>query len=257
VWQVCWDAGVPAAAILEHTTGQGATLDEYLQYLVSQRRWEAAVEACTRSPQPGELRPGTLRAVFDGLFFAGQSEQALRLWMAIGDGGGKFANGNLAGQLRGWGLDWAVRPAAGIAVERRRDATGYRLDIDFSQPENIEYGGVTHDFAVTPGRAYRLVLQAAAAEITSSSGVQVEVISSRRRLAASEPLRRSTPWTAVELRFHPLAGERICRLRVFRAAAAGFDNRISGRFSLRRVSLEPLAPSAARRFSPGSRRGWQ
>ncbi|HYM13759.1 MAG TPA: hypothetical protein VEU62_23675, partial [Bryobacterales bacterium] len=258
VWQICWDAGVPPALILDRTAGRGAGgLGEYLQYLVSQGRPEAAVDACTRSPQAGELPPETLRAVFDGLFFAGQSERALRLWQAIGGRAVSFANGNLASPPRGWGLDWAVRPSPGIVVERRRDETGYRLEIEFRQPQNIEYGGVTHDFAVIPGREYRLILEAAAAGIGSSSGVHVEVISPRRRLAVSEPFRRAVPWTTVELRFRPMAGDRICRLQVFRAAAASFDNRISGRFSLRRVSLEPLARSAARRFSPGASRGWQ
>ncbi len=238
-WETCWGAGMEAAKILETAVGPRAELlRDYCQYLADRRRWTPLAAACARAYRERALEPERLRAIFERLFAAGEYAPALRLWDETAGGPG-FANGGLEKPLRGWGLDWVVWPADGVAVERRSDGAGFQLDIEFARPQNILYSGVLHDFAVTPGREYRLAFEAAAEEIASSSGVEVEVVSPRRRLAATAPFRRSTGWKEQELRFRPLEAERICRLRVVRRTSARFDNRLSGRFSLRRVRLTP------------------
>jgi tetratricopeptide (TPR) repeat protein len=243
VWEVSWNAGMPGGRILDRLTGKFPDdLEDYLRYLLDRGRWGAEVEACARAAAAGRRPPvRILREAFDRMFQAGRFPEMLRLWRIVAPGEtAEFSNGNLAAPLRGYGLDWVVQPAGGVAVERRAERGCFRLDVEFLRPQNIGYSGVIHDFAVTPGRRYALRFEAAAQEITSSSGVEIDVISLRRRLAASENFRRSAGWKTVELRFQPRQDEPICRMRIVRPPCPSFDNQITGRFSLRHVSLVAL-----------------
>jgi len=228
---------MPPGSILEKTAlASAGSLGEYLEYLGQTGRWEALEQASARALAGGvDPGPEALRLAFEGLFQAGQADRMLRLWRLAGGAGDGFANGDLGRPLRGWGLDWVVWPTAGVEVGLR----GGLLEIEFVRPQNIHYAGVTHDFPVRPGNIYRLRLEAIAEGIGSSEGVAVEVISNRRQLAVSQPLLRSTGWRTLELRFQPAADERLCRFRVVRRPSDRFDQMISGRFSLRRVRLEP------------------
>jgi hypothetical protein len=234
-WEILWGANLEPRRILDTLpAGDADALYEYCLYLLERRRWDPLAEAAARG-----LDPLRLRNVFDWFFQGGAGDAAVRLWAAAAGGEPGFANGSLEQPLRGWGLDWVAWPVDRVRVERRREDVGYRLDVEFLRPGNIDYSGLTHDFAVSPGRQYRLRLEARAEAIESASGPAVEVISHRRRLAISEAFRRTTPWRAVELRFRPAADERLCRLRVIRQPTSRFDNRIGGRLSLRRASLDP------------------
>ncbi len=231
-WDLCARAGVSVS---------GRDREPYLLHLVERRQWEALEDTCARV-QPS---PEVLHMLFLRLFDAGQSERMLRLWRLWGPAQGGFSNGDLAAPLRNWGLDWTVEPVEVVRVERRVDGGSVRLDVEFTSPQNIAYTGVAHDFEVTPGSQYRLYFEAAANEVGSTSGIQVEVVSHHRRLAASECFRRTTGWKKVELRFRPLRDERVCRLRIVRRAEGSFDNRVTGRFSVRQFSL--LREGTARR----------
>jgi hypothetical protein len=233
-WDACWNGGVAGEAIRRHAVPDDAR-DEYARYLLDRGRWDAAAEAAERAS------PQTLRTVFARMFDAGRNEEILGLWRRLAPGITGLANGDFRLPLRGYGLDWVIWPVEGVLVERREDEDGFRLDIEFTQPQNLGYAGVTHDFAVAPGREYRLVAEAAAEGIASGTGVRIEVASTRRVLAASEPFLRSTGWRWVELRFRPGGDERVCRLRVVRPQSNRLDNRIKGRFSLRRAMLEAVS----------------
>ncbi|MBI3665012.1 MAG: O-antigen ligase family protein, partial [Acidobacteria bacterium] len=169
VWEVCWNARLEPGRILEKLAEGQGSLREYFQYLVDRGRWEALPEVFRRTrSRPGEApEPEAIRETFDRLFRAEGSKPALRLWEVVSPLDKGFVNGSLERPPLGYGLDWAIRPVEGVWAERRSEGAGNLLAMEFVRPENIFYAGVTHDFAVTPGREYRLSLEARAEKITS------------------------------------------------------------------------------------------
>jgi hypothetical protein len=236
--EVWWQAGRPEELLLEPLAAlKPEAVEGYLRHALARQRWDAVAKAAGLGVKRGLVSREALRDACAGLFAAGRGREIEEIWRLAGGAGG-FINGNLENKPAGWGLDWILWDVEGVKAGRVRDGGGFRIDVEFQRPQNLHYTGVTHDFVTTPGREYRLRLEVASEGLTSASGVQVEVLSAGKLLAASEPLLRTRPWRAVELRFRAGPGERVCRLRVVRRPGSSFDNQIRGRFSLRRVSLQ-------------------
>ncbi len=236
--EVWWQAGLPPELLLQPLVALApAAVESYLRDALARQRWDAVEAAARAGLARGLVSQAALRDAGAGLFAAGRGVELEELWRSAGGESG-FVNGDLETDLRGWGLDWVLWEVEGVQARRVRDGEGFRIEVDFTRPQNLAYAGVTHDFVVAPGREYRLRLETASEGLASASGVQVEVLSTRATLAVSEPLLRTNPWKTIELRFRPGPGEGVCRLRVVRRATTRFDNRIGGRFSLRRVRLD-------------------
>ena len=226
-WEACWGAGLDPGRILETAAPYPDALRQYCQYLAERGRWQALAAAVERAAAPSGpgLDPQRWAAIFDRLFEQAAAVPAARLRGLSGDEHGA----------------WAARPVDGVLVRQSGEAEGETLEIEFAKSQNLFYAGATRDLLVEPGRRYRVSFEAAAVDVASGCGLQVEVISRRRRLAATGEFRRTTGWRAVELEFRPQDDEGFCRLRVVRSACQRLDNRISGRFLLRRLRVIPPA----------------
>lgn len=159
------------------------------------RLWE-------RARREGRLfEPALCRRYIESLCGAGQLSDARKAWDTLYPGGAVVWNGGFEQDLVGWGFGWRTKPQAGVGIRRdpKRAAAG-------KSSLRIRLSGLAvesdHVFAeqtvlLAPGRRYELRGKGKAEEITSSSGLVLEVCDAETGLvwATTPVLSGTTDWT--------------------------------------------------------------
>ena len=163
------------------------------------RLWERA----QREKKPFDA--ALSRRYIEALWEADQLPDARKVWDSLYPGGGIVWNGGFEQDLVGWGFGWKTKPQSGVGVRRdeKRTAAG-------KASLRIRLGGLAvesdHVFAeqtilLTPGHHYELRAKGKAEEITSSSGLVIEICDRETGTvwATSPVLGGTTDWTQLEI----------------------------------------------------------
>ena len=232
----------------------GEAAGEFLIHLVREQAWPDliagfdALPAGSKQTIPAHL----LRYVFDRAFAANRGATYLQLWERIHSTSIETLPTNqslltqAADQIQpfgsqGYGLRWITRQHQGVTTRLHiGDRDVPTIEIRFIEPQNIHYTHLRRDFAVRTGRRYTLEAEVQTDGITSSEGIRLLISSSSGPVVESKPIRRTTPWTKIRLRFRASPTDHVLRLLVVRYPSNHLDKNVVGTISLRNVRLSPI-----------------
>ncbi|HXW54711.1 MAG TPA: tetratricopeptide repeat protein [Candidatus Cybelea sp.] len=230
----------------------GALLVDYLDFQVDSGRLDRAGEVWDRLLRSGlPFRIADAFPYFDALVRAKNADAASRVWDGLGrrfpaELAPRTADGNLITDgdfelpILNGGFDWRVNPVRGAAVriEPGRAGGGGLLRIDFDGRGNLEYGDVLQLVPVRPSTHYVFSAEVRAQGITTDSGPRFELVDADA-VQVTEDLIGTSGWSLrrIGLRTGPLT--RLLWVRIARPASHKLDDKISGTFLVRRVSLKP------------------
>lgn len=241
VFDISWRVAKDPETILDRAVSD-EVLPYYLGYLIQTDRQGATYPVWERLSRNGSNGHETALAYADYLLARGDTESARDVWAGLypdEDAGALVWNGGFEYDTVGQGFDWKINQANGVHADYdyRRKTEGQRsLRIKFSGKENVDFKGVSQTVAIEPGAAYVLTWEAASSDITTRSGVMVEVYCSGFR-AASESYTGSSDWEKRRLEFDAPENCPTVTIGLRREKSERLDNLISGEFWLDDVSM--------------------
>ncbi|WP_018290115.1 hypothetical protein [Verrucomicrobium sp. 3C] len=119
------------------------------------------------------------RRYVEALWEAGQLSDARKAWENLYPGGGIVSNGGFEQELVGWGFGWRTKRQNGVGVRRDQEQasagkTSLRIRLSGLAVES-DHVFVEQTVLLTPGHRYELRAKGKAEELTSSSGLVLEV----------------------------------------------------------------------------------
>lgn len=241
VFDISWRVTKDPDTILERAVSD-EVLPAYLDYLIQTDRQDATYPVWGRLGRNGGGDDETALAYADYLLARGDTRTARDVWAGIYPGEDVSAlvwNGGFEYDPVGRGFDWKVSRSDSVDADYdyRKKTEGYRsLRIKFSGKENVAWKGVSQTVAVEPGSHYALTWEAAASDITTRSGVTVEVYCRGLR-TGSEPYTGSSDWERQRLEFDVPDGCPTVTIGLRREKSGRLDNLISGEFWLDDVRM--------------------
>ena len=216
-------------------------LNHYLNYLYEIGDKEAATKAWTKKASLGYQsdRNEVLRHI-DFLISRNALTEASRIWkdrltlegLPLPPGNNLITNGGFEKEkVLGGGFDWKMAPVAGAtlsfdpfsALEGKRS-----LKISFNGKENIDFQHLYQIVPWKPDTDYLLKVYMRTKEVTTKSGIKIEVIGIGPALqASSEPFIGDNSWKELTLAFHTPAQSQGGILRVRREKTDKFDRFLS------------------------------
>lgn len=155
------------------------------------------------------------------LWEADQLPEARKVWGSLYGGEGIVWNGGFEQDLVGWGFGWKTRPQTGIGIRRdekvafagkaslRIRLAGLAVETDHVLAEQT--------ILLAPGGHYELRAKGRAAEISSSSGLVVEIVDPENGMvwATTPILSGTTDWTEFTVPFDlaPESGAAALRIK--------------------------------------------
>ncbi len=241
VFDISWRVAKDPETILERAVSD-EVLPYYLGYLIQTDRQGATYPVWERLSKNGSDGHETALAYADYLLARGDTESARDVWAGLypgEDAGALVWNGGFEYDTVGQGFDWKINQANGVHADYdyRRKTEGQRsLRIKFLGKENVDFKGVSQTVAVEPGAAYVLTWEAASSDITTRSGVTVEVYCRGFR-TESDSYTGSSDWQRRRLEFDAPENCRTVTIGLRREKSERLDNLISGEFWLDDVSM--------------------
>lgn len=240
VFDISWRVAKDPETILERAVSD-EVLPSYLDYLIQTDRQDATYPVWERLGKNG---PGseTALAYTDYLLAKGDTESARDVWIGLypeEDSGALVWNGGFEYDTVGQGFDWKINQANGVHADYdyRKKTEGQRsLRLKFSGKENVDFRGVYQTVAVEPGARYALTWDAASSDITTRSGVMVEVYCQGFR-TKSDSYTGSSDWERRRLEFDAPANCPTVTIGLRREKSERLDNLISGEFWIDDVSM--------------------
>ena len=154
-------------------------------------------------------------------------------------------NGGFEGdRLTGWGFDWRVTRVWGVDVtlDRVVAARGrHSLRLAFNSFPSLNFAGLEQPVAVEPGREYRLSALARASDLTTRSGLKLQVVlpGSREVLAETPTVAGTTDgWLPLETRVRVPETASLVQVRLRREPAAVPEGNLGGKVWLDEVRLQ-------------------
>jgi tetratricopeptide (TPR) repeat protein len=227
-------------------------LNHYLDYLYEAGDKETAVKAWAKKVSlglPGE-RKEALRHI-DFLISRNALSEAFQVWKArlkeeglpLPSEGNLVTNGGFEKEkIMGGGFDWRMAPVQGasmsfdpsVAFEGKQS-----LKISFDGKDNIDFH---HLYQVVPwksDRDYLLKVHMKTKEVTTKSGIKMEIIGIGPALqASSESLIGDQGWRELTLAFHTPPQSQGGIIRVRREKTDKFDRFLSGTVWLDAITLK-------------------
>lgn len=259
----CWSAHADATAIVEHALPQttGAYLAA-LDYFVSQKQISPSLIVWARLAElRGRFPMARVIPLVDELISENRDDDAKNVWdqaleatrwprdsaardSLIFDGG--FENAVLNG-----GFDWHEWPAVGVEFDMDNAVvhSGKRaLRITFNGDANINFQHLFQYVSVRPRKAYRFEGYLRTENITTDSGIGVEILDPRHpaELQILTPsLIGTNAWTAVETDVETGADTNLIEVILRRLPSEKFGNNLKGTVWVDDVSLTPVTEKFA------------
>lgn len=173
---------------------------------------------------------------------------AAAVWQTGMDTGPGLYNGSFEQPLLNRGLGWHYREGEGYRIRRVSDlvyAGHYSLLVEFTGTENVDLSWPRQTVLVTPGQRYRLQGYWSAYEITTRSGVFIELFTQggqQRVRAALEPRWGSWSWQPFSLEIAIPDDVQQLVIRIRRTPTQALDRRIAGKLWLDALQLQPVDP---------------
>lgn len=148
--------------------------------------------------------------------------------------------------LLGGGFGWRAHDPAGaaVAVDAGHSRSGrHSLRVEFDGTDNLNFHHLRQTLVIEPGARYRLVGWWRGEEITTRSGVFVDIRSldaEANTHARTADRYGSWDWQPFELEFETPPDAALAELRVRRAPTDALDRRIEGRVWFDDLALERL-----------------
>ena len=210
----------------------------YRQLLsVARKLHDVALAQAVWRQLPESLRQdSSLLYPYIGLLLAeGYYNEAGAAWSALTGQAGGVYNGGFEQPLANGGLGWRYRDQPGVRIERDRQerySGDYSLLINFTGSENVNFAGFRQWLIVDAGKRYRLQGYWKGYDVTTRSGVYIELVSAHTAnplRVAVEPKYGTWSWDRFELLLEVPADVRLLELRVRRRATTALDNMIAGK----------------------------
>jgi len=230
------------------------SMNQYLAYLYEIGDKESAKKAWKKKSSYGiqSNRQEDLRHI-EFLIAQRDFREAYRVWMSrleeegfpIPSDGNLITNGGFEKrEILGGGFDWRVNKVSG-AETSIDPSTAYEgkisLKIVFNGKENVDFHHVYQFVPVKPNTEYRLKAHLKTKEITTKSGIKIEVTGIGSGFhASSESLIGDNEWKEVDLLFRTPAQSQGAQVRVRRERTDKFDRYISGTVWVDNVSLKEV-----------------
>ncbi len=230
------------------------SMNQYLAYLYEIGDKESAQKAWKKKSSYGiqSNRQEDLRHI-EFLIAQGDLSEAYRVWLSrleeegfpIPSDGNLITNGGFEKrEILGGGFDWKVVKVSG-AETSFDPSTAYEgkisLKIVFNGKENVDFHHVYQFVPLKPNTEYRLKAHLKTKEITTKSGIKIEVTGIGSGFhASSESLIGDNEWKEVDLLFRTPAQSQGAQVRVRRERTDKFDRYISGTVWVDNVSLKEV-----------------
>jgi tetratricopeptide (TPR) repeat protein len=264
LFDTAWKASGEASKILEGLIPHHvATEFSYLDYLLSEKRFEAAQNLWDRILEsPEDFLPAQAGPYIDALIDARRPTEALSVWRDLVAKGlirsrstnarqNLLVNGDFEDNLINMGFDWRVSQSPGATIVRDQttySSPAHSLLIRFLGKQNVDFYNVFQYVKVQPGRRYRLHGLLKAEQITTDSGPRLAVHDAydpANLLKYSEEVTGSTvSWTPVEVIFTPGSDTELISVGIARPPSHKLDNLITGRVWVDDLSLTELPGDA-------------
>ncbi|HKW87916.1 MAG TPA: tetratricopeptide repeat protein [Candidatus Acidoferrales bacterium] len=254
----CLQANPNATAIIDEALPR--TTEAYLaalDYFVSQGQTEAAQIAWKHVLALGQSFPMSRSLpLVDKLMSDDRPEDAKRVWdEALRASGWKqisesgqsvIFNGGFENDLVQGGFDWRELYDEDVTFgfDDKIFHSGKRaLRIDFSGKANLDFQHLFTYAAIQPGQTYRFDALLRTENISTESGLRMEVIDPRHptELRILTPnLVGTNPWTQAEATFQAPANTDLIEIILRRLPSVKIDNKLCGTVWLDDVSLTPI-----------------
>lgn len=250
LFQLCWRANPNPDMVLRAIPKRRDLLRQYLAFLVSEGRLEAAEQTSRRllSQASSDDLP-TLFTYCSRMVETGAPEPAMEIWnelcrqkaipyQVLDPGrGSSLTNGGFDVAPSSRGFDWRILPWAGVLVAHIKQPACLRITFSGDQPESCET--LTQLVPVVPGKTYKLALEYRTPEAQAATGLHWRVFDSATgaELTGASPQLSSEDWAHQELRFSAAPGTRVVRLALVYRRALG-STRFEGSLWLRQITLD-------------------
>ena len=260
----CWQSTQDIERILNLALPVGAeTYWGTIDFLVEAREPAAAMEVWKRlmAGNPSFPLQRTFR-LQDMLVETAHAGDARSVWQqslsaAVNQrtpqpGGSLLWNGGFEQELLNGGLAWRFRAVAGAELSfdgRVAHSQSRSLRVVFDGTSNVDFQQPWQYVVVEPNTRYRLTAYFRTEDVTTSSGIRLEVEETHfgDPLQATPNLAGTQPWAPSEAEFTTDADTRVVRVVLRRRPSQKLDNKISGTIWVDDVSLVPVVESAALR----------
>ncbi len=234
--------------------GDASSLGRYLNYVYETGDRDAAMKAWARKTSLGfpSDRSTVLRHI-DFLIGRKALAEAFRVWrvrlkeeaMPVREDD-LITNGSFEkDKVLGGGFDWRIAPVPGASVSFDASVAfeGKRsLKVVFDGKENIDFQHVYQYVSWKPNRDYLLRAHMKTRDVTTKSGIRVEVIgigeAGQALQASSDSLTGDNGWRELRIAFHTPAQSEGGIVRVRRDRTDKFDRFLSGVVWLDAVQLK-------------------
>lgn len=184
-----------------------------------------------------------LLAYIDYLRAIDADHEARAVWSEVFGDPALVHNGGFERPLFDAGFGWRAGEPAGVSIRRVRGGAyegAYSLLIEFDGEHNVNFSHLRQTLILEPGRTYRLSGYWRASEITTRSGVFVELYDAGQRSnrVRTEARFGSWDWERFTLDITPTTPHLELRLR--RRSVQALDRLIGGRLWLDDVRMQPL-----------------
>jgi hypothetical protein len=228
-----------------------SSLNQYLNYLYEIGDKEAVIKAWAKKASLGYRsdRVETLRHV-DFLISRGVFNEAFQVWktrlkeegLPVSSEGNLITNGGFEKEkMLGGGFDWKIIPVSGASVsfDPAMAFHGKRsLKISFDGKENVDFQHLYQYVPWKPDTDYLLKAQVKTKELTTKSGMKMEVVGAGPALqGVSETLTGDNGWKEIRIAFHTPSQSQGGMIRLRREKTDKFDRFISGSVWLDEVQL--------------------
>ena len=260
VFRTAWKAtGDPDKILREVIPQRVSTEFSYLYFLLSEQLFKEAQSVWKRIVTGSEkFTPQQSAGYIDTLINARRPEEAFQVWTdlqrkglirnpTLGTQESLLANGEFEDELLNMGFDWRIAPVEGVYAGLDTStfhSPSHALLVQFPGKQNLDYRQAYQYVKVSPGHAYHLQAFMKAENITTDSGLRLEVRDAYDPAALdnlSEDLTGSTQsWAPVTLDFKTGTKTELLVVCLARLPSRKLDNLIAGKVWLDDVRLTPL-----------------
>ena len=268
IFNMAWRASNDPRQILDEVIpNQAGPEFGYLYFLLGRRRWAEAEDVWARIAASSEkFSAQSARPYIDTLIFnLRRPDQAYEVWSDLLKKGliqptedqvaqTLIFNGHFEQEPANLGFDWRIFPMEGVYAgldETAYRSAGHSILIQFSGKQNVDYHNVYQVVRVRANHPYRLTWWMKTEEITTDSGLCIEVrdlYDPRALDQFSESLTGTTEgWSTSTMDFKTGPKTELIQVIITRLPSRKLDNQIAGKGWVDDVSLvstkEEVAPA--------------
>jgi hypothetical protein len=258
IFNTAWKASNDPKQILDELIPNQAKPEfDYLYFLLGRQRWAEAEDVWGRiTVNTEKFSAQAARPYFDTLAFTlRRPDQAYEVWSDLLKKGliqptedpvsqTLIFNGHFEQEPTNLGFDWRIVPMEGVYAgldETAYRSAGHSLLIQFSGRQNVDYRNVYQLVRVQASRPYRLTWWMKTEEITTDSGLRMEVrdlYDPRALDQFSDSLVGTTEgWSTSSMDFKTGRKTELIQVIIARLPSRKLDNLIAGKGWVDDVSL--------------------